>query len=204
MRAQSMFEGDRPSVADGRKRAPKREAVMPLNIRISELEHSGENPEELAQLRQRRAEIMARRRTEYNRAKVPLFADQVPESRPESFLADDEGRRQAWVDMRRRHAESARNRRAEIAAAVSPEQLAAMDERWRTFKGPHDETYEATYWLMRYREVFKRNPPDVGYVDLATKQYVYGAPWPQPGSEAWGLNPKLLDDEKNQKRSLHR
>lgn len=174
---------------------PKAEAVMPLNIRIAEMERSGENHDELAALRRRRAEIMTRRATERDRARVPLFADQVPERQPEAQLDAEEKNRQAWAEMLQRHAESARARRAEIATAVTAEQLAALDERWRTFKGPHEPTYEATFWLERYREIFGRNPLDVPIRP--------GESWPPPGYEGtWSLDARALDAQKQAKRKL--
>ena len=183
-------------------------SIGAINQRIAELEAPGvqlnaDEEEELRTLRQWRAERMAHRRTQFERERAPLFADQIPATQPEAYIQAAEQSAQMWRELQEKHQNFAVTRRLEVAGAVSPEDFAAMDDRWNSFQGPRTPTYEADFWLQRYRETFHKNPPDIGYVvsDAEGARYVYGASWPPPHADRWKLDAATIDAEKQKRIS---
>jgi hypothetical protein len=164
------------------QKAPeKRGAASQRNMRIADLERQAtqmrltpEEQDELTNLRRERATRMAERRTQFERGQAPLFAEQIPEAKPEDFIRADEERERSRRESDQGSEQKARNYREAIAGAVSPERLDELDRGWESFKGPHKPAYHADYWLQHYRDVFKRNPMDV---------YRGGEPWPLPKTE---------------------
>ena len=179
-------------------RIPKPGTVGATNARIAELEDkghlTGDEQTELDCLRRSRAERRARRRTDFERNQVPLLADQIPESKAQDYLDADEQHRRSWRELHEKHRASAEMRRQDVAGSVTAEDLAAMDARWERFQGPHTPTYEADFWLQRYRETFHRNPPDL--------DYRAGEAWPPPDYDTWKLDPAKLDEQKQHHLSL--
>lgn len=179
-------------------RVPKPGSVAATNIRIAELhDKSSLTPDERTELdglRRWRAERMARRRTEFERDQVPLLAEQIPETQAQDYLDADELNRQAWSALHEKHRACAQARRQDVARSITPEDLAAMDTRWENFRGPHTPTYEADFWLQRYRDTFHRNPLDLDYRP--------GEPWPPPDYDRCKLDPAKLDEQKQHHMSL--
>lgn len=167
----------------------KRGAASARNIAIADLEaiaaQRGLTPEEqdeLTGLRRQRAERMADRRTQFEREQAPLFAEQIPEAKPETFIQADEDRARGFRELNEKAEQRAQDYREAVAGAVTPEELAAMEKRWSDFWGPKRPSNKSSFWLERYRETFGKNPPDVSYVvsDAEGAREVYGAPWPRP------------------------
>ena len=157
-------------------------SIGAINQRIADLEAAGDQlnadgQSELRTLRRQRAERKAVRRTQFERERAPLFADQTPATQADDYVRADVQNAQMWRDLHAKHQAFAIARRQDVAGAVSPEDLAAMDTRWRTFLGPHTPTYEAAFWLERYRDTFHKNPMDLAYRP--------GEPWPPPDRDRW-------------------
>lgn len=146
------------------KVAPLNRQIMDLEKQLAETDDEAEKQRlanQIAELKQRRAEIMAARRNKFEAGKTPLIADQLPQTKPEDILAADEERDRATRKLHEEHARRADEYRAAVAGKVTPVELAVMDTRYQNLVKsgmPDTPTYRANFWLQRYREVLGKNP----------------------------------------------
>ena len=164
-------------------RKPKPGAVMPLNIAIMQIERqeyqSGADLDRLAELRQQRAEIMARRRTEFERKQVPLFAHEIPDADPQSFLDQEDRNRRERADMERVHRRKAVVFRRRLRMLL-PETYPGLRDQWNGFQSTHDPSRAASFWRTAFRENIGIDPE--------------GLPMP---SETYRLDAAVIDANKN-------
>lgn len=133
-----------------------RESIAALRRRIAELKGAGrelsaQEIDEIPTLYKRIGEIGAARRTAYERGRVPLFADQIPETEAIDYQAAEERDRQrkaAFERGARRQAVVFRRR----LRMLLPEEYPALRARWNSFQGPHTPSYCAGYWRTAFRE----------------------------------------------------
>lgn len=146
-----------------------RESIAALRRRIAELKGAGrelsaQELDEIPALYRRIGEIGAERRAAYERGRVPLFADQIPETEPIDYQAAEE--RTARREARREAVKFRRRLRM-----LLPEAYPALRARWNSFQGPHTPTYASSYWRTAFRENIGIDPDghampsDVGRLD---------------------------------------
>ena len=96
-----------------------------------------------------RAEQLAARRNARLRAKYPLFADQLPEETAERVMREFEGYARKMAECRERLLARAAEYRARVRQLVTPEELAALEERRMVL--PAGEEYTADFWYRQLR-----------------------------------------------------
>jgi hypothetical protein len=98
-----------------------------------------------------RAGRLAARRNARLRAKDPLFAGQLPEETAERVLREFEGYARKMAARRARLLARAAEYKARVRELVTPEELAALEERRRVL--PSSEEYEADFWRRQLRRL---------------------------------------------------
>ena len=98
-----------------------------------------------------RAERLAALRNARLRAKYPLFADQLPEETAERVLREFEGYARKMAECRARLLARAAEFKDRVRLLVTPEELAAMEERRKVL--PSSEEYEADFWHRQLRRL---------------------------------------------------
>jgi hypothetical protein len=98
-----------------------------------------------------RAERLAARRNARRRAKYPLFADQLPEETAERVLREFDGYAGKMAACRARLLARAAEYRDRVRQLVTPEELAALEERRKVL--PSGEEYEADFWHRQLRRL---------------------------------------------------
>ena len=98
-----------------------------------------------------RAERLAARRNARLRAKYPLFADQLPEETAERVLREFAGYARKMAACRARLLARAAKFKARVRQLVTPEELAALEERRKVL--PAGEEYEADFWHRQLRRL---------------------------------------------------
>ena len=98
-----------------------------------------------------RAERLAARRNARLRAKYPLFADQFPEETAERALREFDGYARKMAACRARLLARAAEYRDRVRQLVTPEELAALEERRKVL--PAGEEYTADFWHRRLRRL---------------------------------------------------
>jgi hypothetical protein len=92
----------------------------------------------------KRAERLARRRNARLKAKYPLFADQLPEETAERVMREFQGYARKMAECRARLLARAEEYKAKVRELVTPEELAALEERRKVL--PSGEEYSADFW----------------------------------------------------------
>ena len=140
-----------------------KESIAALRRRIAELKGAGrelsaQELDEIPALYRRIGEIGAERRTAYERGRVPLFADQIPETEPIDYQAAEDRMRQKTAALHRKHRHKAVQIRRMFRERSISGVYEATRQRWNRFGGPHTPEYAASFWRDRYREAFHVDP----------------------------------------------
>ena len=98
-----------------------------------------------------RAEQLAARRNARLRAKYPLFADQLPEETAERVMREFEGYARKMAECRDRLQARAAEYRDRVRQLMTPEELAALEERRQVL--PSGEEYTADFWHRQLRHL---------------------------------------------------
>jgi hypothetical protein len=98
-----------------------------------------------------RAERLAARRNARLRAKYPLFADQLEQETAERVIREFEGYARKVAECRARLLARAAEFKDRVRLLVTPEELAALEERRKVL--PSSEEYEADFWRRQLRRL---------------------------------------------------
>ena len=104
-----------------------------------------------------RAERLAARRNARLMEKYPLFADQLPEETAERVMREFEGYARKMAACRARLLARAAEYRDRVRQLVTPEELAALEERRKVL--PAGEEYEADFWHRQLRRLSEGGGP---------------------------------------------
>ena len=116
-------------------------------------ERPGINPFRNGPTRERAERIAASRWTS-ERARSPLFAEQIPAPDPGGIVAEYRRKAEDWERMELRLIRRADHFRRLVARRVSPERLAELDTR--RSKLPGDPAYGADFWRQQLVELLGR------------------------------------------------
>ena len=101
-----------------------------------------------------KAERMAASRWTSERARSPLFADQIPAPDPRRIVAEYRRKAEEWERMERRFIWRAYRFWGLVARRVSVEKLAELDTRRSRLPG--DPAYGADFWRQQLVELLGR------------------------------------------------
>ncbi len=99
---------------------------------------------------------MAASRWAWERARFPLFAEQIPALDPDGIVAEYSRRAEEWDRMERRFIRRAHRFRRIVARRVSTKKLAELARRRRQL--PADPAYGADFWRQQFVEIISRRP----------------------------------------------
>ena len=109
-------------------------------------ERPGINPFRNGPTREKAERIAASRWTS-ERARSPLFAEQIPAPDPGGIVAEYRRKAEDWERMERRFIRRAHRFRGLLARRVSAEKLAELDTRRSRLPG--DPAYGADFWRLQ-------------------------------------------------------
>jgi hypothetical protein len=103
-----------------------------------------------------KAARMAASRWNWERTRIPLFAEQIPAPDPDVIVAAYSRKADDWERMEQRFIRRAHRFRRMVSRRVSTEKLAKLDAQ--RLKLPGDPAYGADFWRRQLVELLERLP----------------------------------------------